>query len=117
MAPERFATFAACVARLERPYLEDRKPHDAAPVDVDATTTRLRLFESDGIRHPAQAVAVYEGMRGVQFRRVLADSASLETNYSYDSVHYICRGRTLSGETARGAYRPDYAPLTPASKP
>ena len=111
MAPKTFPSFAACKADLERRHVEDMDGAGATPEPIENGGTRQKLVETKGVVSLGGAKAAYDAIVGYQIRFIDRERDSIVTNFSYQDVKLICKGRVLNGTYGSGYYLPGYQRL------
>ena len=115
MEPRRFPSYAACKAHLQQRSREDRAQADAQPRPVEAGGSVQTVVTTDGVVEPGRRHARYRVQIGWLGRGSERDAVDgmIQTQYSYEDTTLECKGRTLTGETARGYHSPRFEPIEP----
>lgn len=119
MEPRRFPSYAACKAHLQQRNREDRAQADARPRPVAAGGTVQTVVTTDGVVEPGRRHARYQVQIGWAGRGSERDAIDgmIQTQYSYENTLLECKGRTLTGETARGYHSPGFERIEPKAPP
>lgn len=111
VAPKTFPSFAACKAELDRRHAEDMEGAGATPEPIENGGTRQKLVETKGVVSLGPSQAAYDAIVGYQIRFIDRARDSIVTNFSYQDVKLLCKGRVLTSTYGAGYYLPGYERL------